>query len=122
MLAIPIGFYQTVPWPGRLLTLFAILTPLLQCTRMDSLTRTVLMFSNIFLFAIRSTIDWLSRRIHMRGTEKLVLLFMVTGVCPSKSQDTQPLTWNWYQMNSLPSLSLLKSAPNVEYTDEVNIE
>ena len=89
---------------------------------MDSLTRTVLMFSNIFLFAIRSTIDWLSRRIHMRGTEQPVLLFMVTGGCTSKSQDTQPLTWNWYQINSLPSLSLLKSAPNVEYTDEVNIE
>ena len=83
MLAIPVGSYQTVPYPGKLPTLSMTLTPLLQFTRIDSSLCTFLMFNNILGLAIRSTVDWLSRRDYVRGTARPVSFCMTTVVCPS---------------------------------------
>ena len=88
---------------------------------MASLPRTVLMFTNIFLFEIRPTVGWISRRIHARDTARLVLLCMVPGVCPSKSRASQPSTWNWCQVNLLHSPISLKYTPDVESTYGMNI-
>ena len=94
MLAIPVGSYQIVPYPGKLPILSTNFTPLLQCTQISSSLHTLLMFSNIIGLAIRSTNDWLSRMIHVRDTARLVLLCMTTVMCPSKSHAPQPSTWN----------------------------
>ena len=88
---------------------------------MASLPRTSLMFSNIYAFAIRSTVYWMSIRIHVRGTAQPVVLCMATGTCPSKSCAPHPLTWNWCQVNSLPSPISINSVPYVCSTNDVNI-
>ena len=50
------------------------------------------MLLNILGLAIRSTVNWMSRRIHVRGTARPVSLCMTTGACPSKSCAPQTLT------------------------------
>ena len=94
MLAIPVGSYQTVPYPGKSPILSTTLTPLLQCMRIASLLRTLLMFNNILGLAIRCTVYWLPRRSHVRGTTRPVVLCMTTGACPSKYRAPQTSTWN----------------------------
>ena len=66
---------------------------MLQCMRIASSLRTLLMFSNILGLAIRSTVNWLSREEPCQGHHPPVLLCMITVACPSKSRAPQPLTW-----------------------------
>ena len=56
------------------------------------------MFNNILGLAIRSAVDWLSRRSYVRGTARPVSLYMTTAVCPSKSRAPQPSMWNLFHV------------------------
>ena len=88
---------------------------------MESLPRIFLTFTNILAFTIRSTVNWLPRRSHVRGNVQPVVLCMATGTCTSNSSAPQISTWNWCQMNSSPSPSSPKYVSYVWSNYDVHI-